>query len=727
MSLRLEALEGPTQGQTHAISGIAVLGRDPQSAIVIAVATVSREHAVVRPDEGGPGFIIEDLDSRSGTFVNGVRTRRAVLLEGDRVQIGPAVFKVWLREDALAGQVDPASVEDEPPARPKTVRMSLDAARFRLRAKNLESGSVGTPVAPPPPPPPPALLEPGGFPASPPPPPPPPVPVAIETGEASDESPARTGPPTTPAERLESIVELSSALAATHDQARLAREVVRRLLSFFPEARRVAIFDVVADGGRSTIAPKLVVDRQASGVKVATSVKISRAVIEEAVKSRQALLSEDPAHDPRFDRSKSTEDLVARAVLVAPLCVGDAVLGALYLDSQQGAGFDEGALRFLAGIASVVAPALENARLFARVQAETQRRALLERYFSPDMVEKILAGEVPLARNGEVRRGTILFTDIRGFTRLTDTTAPKVLVQTLNAYFEAMQRIIFRGRGTVERFGGDSILAYWSVIDLDPMAPRRAARAALAMQNELYRLNRELRGSGRPPIAIGIGVNTGDVIAGDVGSAERYEFTVLGDAINLARRIEDLAGAGEVLVGGATLAEIAQDALVRRLPDRPVKGKDRPVQLAALLGLRSEEAVRAGTVRWDLALAASIATEVGQRGDARLVALELSERDGAVTVELAAPFDLPQDIGIDLEAHLPGCVRAREGFARGNTAELERPIAMRGKVQLLAQVHETSSPIALQRILAANRQGLVLLSVRLEDPGPLLQALGLRA
>jgi adenylate cyclase len=686
VSLRLESTEGPLSGQSHAITGIAVLGRDPQSAIVIPAPTVSREHAVVRPDEGGPGYVIEDLDSRSGTFVNGVRTRRAVLLEGDRVQIGPAIFKVSLREDALAGQVDPARLEDVPAARPQTLRMTLDAVRFRPRARDLEVGAAES--------------------------------VSGESKPLPGALPA-AGPPETPAERLESIVELSTSLAAIHDQARLAREVARALLSFFPRARRVAIFDAVSEGGRSSLVPKLVIDRQASGGGGATSVKIHRAALEEAVAGRRAVLSEDPTLD---EGAHAGIDAAGRSVLIAPLCVGENVLGALYLDAQRGEPpFDEGALRFLAGIASVVAPANENARLFARVQAETQRRALLERYFSPDMVERLLKGEVPLARDGVVKRGTILFADIRGFVRLTDATAPKVLVQTLNAYFEAMQRIVFRSRGTVERFGGDSILAYWSVIDQDPEAPRRAARAALTMQNELYRLNRELKAAGRPTITVGIGVNTGDVIAGDVGSAERYEFTVLGDAINLARRLEDLAGPGEILVGGATLAELAPASLVLSLPDRTVKGKERPVSLGALLGLRSDEPKRE---RWDLALGAELVSEDGSHTEARLVGLEIGERRD-VSVELAAPFDLEAEARARIVVHLPACTRAREFESQGNTIRLEPAIELDARVDSLLPVRETSSPVALQRLVSSTKGGLFLLRARLDAPGPLLSALGL--
>lgn len=685
MTLRLDVIEGPTRGQTHSITGITVIGREAASCgVVIPEPTVSRTHAVVRPDESGPGYIIEDLDSRSGTYVNGVRKRRAVLLEGDRVKIGSALLRVHLREDAIsAGRIEAGELEEAsqggPPRRPT---LKLDATSFRTTAKDLDPRPQGTS---------------SGV-----------IPVAASP-------PAPVPPPETAAERLEAIIELSHTLAATHDRNRLVQEVLRHIFSLLPQAKRVGYFDVEAGSERPQIAARLLVDREARGGVTGKSAKVSKTIVEEAVSKRLAILSDDLSRDARFSGSQSASEFGARSVLCAPLCAGDQVLGALYCETGVGARpFDEGALRFLAGIASVVASAAENVRLLQNIQAETARRAVLERYFAPDMLERILRGEVPLARDGEVRRGTILFTDIRGFTHLTSTTEPKVLVTTLNAYFEAMQRIVFRSRGTVERFGGDSILAYWGVMDEDANGPLHATRAALHMQNELFRLDRELAMVGKPVLDMGIGVNTGDVIAGNVGSAERYEFTILGEAVNLARRIEDLAGPGEVLLGEATHAAIAREALVRMLPPREVKGRPAPVSLAALVGLRAEDSP-SGARRWDLA----VAGELGTAG-ARAVALEIGT--SRATVEVLCPLGTTHPERVELSLRLPTGARARN--VHGLTLELARPIVIVGHVDALGESQDTLTPIALQRVVQASEAGLDLVSVRLEEPDALLKALG---
>ncbi len=695
MTLRLEAVEGPTTGQQNTITGITVIGRDPATCgVVIPAQTVSRTHAVVRPDESGPGYVIEDLDSRSGTWVNGVRTRRAVLLEGDRVQIGPALLKVGLREDALsAGAIDPSTLEEpEKGERPRlqTMRLTLDAASFKLRARDLDPSQSST--------------------------------QAEASGSQKLEPPPAAGPPESPAERLEAIIELSHALAVTHDHTRLVREVCRRLFTLFPLAKRVGYFDVEGAGERPASTPRMLVDRDARAGLTQKSVKISKAIVDEAIAQRHAILSDDLSRDARFADSKSAQELGTRSVLCAPLCAGDRVLGALYLETREGTvPFDEGALRFATGIATVVASAAENARLLAKVQSETARRAVLERYFAPDMLERVLSGEVPLARDGEVRTGTILFTDIRGFTRLTGTTEPKVLVATLNAYFEAMQRIVFRGRGTVERFGGDSILAYWGVLHDDPSGPEHAARAALQMQNELFRLNRELAMAKKPRLDVGIGVNTGDVIAGNVGSAERYEFTILGDAVNLARRIEDLAGPAEVLLGEATQAALRNTALVRLLPPREVKGRAQPVVLAALLGLRADEPGRAA-VRWDMALAATLTAPGGAEAEGRVVSLE--RRGKLVHIEVESGLEATDGKTLEVAVRLPTGARARD--RHGLTLELARPIVVTGRFDSRSAVEETSSTM-IQRAMNATKAGLDLINLRLDDPGPLLEALGVRA
>lgn len=591
-SVRLEVVEGERKGQAVVLSGISILGRGPSSAFVLGDRAVSREHAVIRPEEGF-GFVVEDLDSRTGTFVNGVRTRKAVLQDGDSLRLGATILRVRVAADSLQGEVLPEDVEVVKTRHLPTTRLALDVVRFRTRVRDLsEDGSKtasrsgsqedkdeGTTSY---------LAD-----------------EAEDGAAASLDLPEGEPPPddaAAVARRLELLCEISTSLAAIHDASRLTRETALRLFGMFPQARRLGFFELLEDprGGDPVLRPSYLVDRSAR--ERGARVQVSHSVLQAAVSQRQAVLSEDVSHDPRFRLTQSLERAGVQSIMCVPLCLGDRALGALYLDTTDPARpFDAGALRLVTGVAAILAASFENARLFARVQAQTVMRANLERYFSPDLAERVLKGEVALARQGRLARGTIIFVDIRGFSRLTDVTPPPVLVATLNAYFAAMQRIIFRAGGTVERFGGDSILAYWGVVDADPDAPARACRAALAMQVEVFRLNPELVAEGRPPLRVAIGVNSGEVIAGEVGSPERYEFTILGDAVNLARRLEAQALGWEVLAGESTIGHLGDAALHRPLPPVAVKGKDQPAALSALFGLRTASATPTAR-RWDLAL-----------------------------------------------------------------------------------------------------------------------------
>lgn len=683
-SIRLEVVEGEGKGSAVDLSGISVIGRDPSCAVVVPDRAVSREHALVRPEEGF-GFVLEDLDSRAGTFVNGVRTRKAVLQDGDAIRVGATVLRVRAaQQGGLVGEVRPEHVEVVKTRYMPTARLTLDAVRFRTRVRDLSEAAGSGPTEDEGDERPTSRLQPDEAPSA---------PVAEEL--APDDAAAV-------ARRLELLCEISTSLAAIHDPTRLTRETALRLFGMFPQARRIGFFELEEDrsGGDALLRPRYLVDRSAR--EQGARVQVSHSVLQMAVSQRQAVLSEDVSLDARFKLTQSLEAAGVQSIICVPLCLGDRTLGALYLDASDPARpFDAGALRLVSGVAAILAAAFENARLFARVQAETVRRASLERYFSPDLVERVLKGEVPLARQGQLARGTFIFIDIRGFSRLTEVTPPPVLVAALNAYFAAMQRIIFRGGGTVERFGGDSILAYWGVVDVDPRAPLRACRAALAMQAEMFRLNPELEAEGRPRLRVAIGINSGEVIAGEVGSPERYEFTILGDAVNLARRLEAQALGWEVLAGAATIAHLERAALHRPLPPVAVKGKAQPVDLSALYGLAADAPAAGGARRWDLALPGTL--DIGLGGPAEeVLATGLEVARGRASLEVLTAQDPLPGAPARLTLTLPRAERPLHAVARVRGASTEDTTMLSA-----GALH------GLQRIL-----------LEADDPAALLEGLG---
>lgn len=577
MRLRVEVVEGRSKGQVAVLSGeVSVIGRGEACSLVLPDSTVSREHAVIRRTDEGHGFLIEDLDSNAGTWLNGRLIRKAVLEDGDTLKLGGTLLRV---RTFAGAEVPPEEVDVVRTAAKQTLRMNPHVVNVRLGALRDGADTPGdTSALVPSHPPPTDRLGRGG-------------PVGSDPASA----------------RLDQLCELSIALAATHNPDGLAREATVRMCALFPQVRRVGLFELdeeEGEGGEQTLRPRYVLDRGPRGQ--GQKVTISLSVLQTAIKERQALLSEDVTTDPRFQLSQSLSEAGVVSIVCVPLSVGERTLGALYVDTTDaGHPFQAADLRLITGVGAILAAALENARLFARVQVEFARRASLERYFAPDLVDRVLKGEVPLARQGRSAGGTILFIDIRGFTRLTDTTEPRRLVEVLNAYFSAMQRIIFRSGGTVERFGGDSILAYWGVVEEDAEHPAHGACAALAMLAEAWRMNPELEASGGPTLRVAVGINSGQVVVGDVGGPERYEFTILGTAINLARRLESLAGPWEVIAGAETIQALGPRALTVPLPPTTVKGIDSAVAVSALYGLRTSGDL-ALVEQWDLALEATL-------------------------------------------------------------------------------------------------------------------------
>jgi len=233
---------------------------------------------------------------------------------------------------------------------------------------------------------------------------------------------------------------------------------------------------------------------------------------------------------------------------------------------------------------------------YATTGRELRRtRGTLDRYISPQLVSYVLEHLDSINLAGEKRELTIFFSDVRNFTTLTEKSDPTELIALLNEYLEAMTEIVFAHDGIVDKFIGDGILAYWGAFTPGRNHAELAARASLAMMARLEELNRKWAAEGRQQLAIGVGLNTGEVVFGNVGSGKKIEFTVIGDPVNLAARLESLNKEYQtsIIISEHTLARLDGLARVRPLGGVKVKGKTVETQIFELEAMQPEGAVRA--------------------------------------------------------------------------------------------------------------------------------------
>jgi len=217
-------------------------------------------------------------------------------------------------------------------------------------------------------------------------------------------------------------------------------------------------------------------------------------------------------------------------------------------------------------------------------------RKTLERYVSKNVVKELLDNPQTFFNSltGVRKPVTILFSDVRGFTTLTESADSAQLVKQLNEYFEEMVRLVFAHHGSLDKFIGDAVMAVWgNIVSESPAADaKRAVATALAMRKSLAQLNEDWKERGMLDLHIGIGVNHGEVIVGNLGSTEKMELTVIGDAVNLASRLEGLTKEYHLdLLLGENVAKLVGDQYLLRLVDCvQVKGKTQPVDVFTVAG-----------------------------------------------------------------------------------------------------------------------------------------------
>jgi adenylate cyclase len=497
------------------------VGRVASCDLPIQDPTVSRRHAEL--ELSGAGVRVRDVGSTNGTYLDGVRIIDALATPGSRIAFGKVDFEVLIH-------LPPPP----PPAEEFGGEGSLDATILRLMpvsgradiASQLAEGPRGS-----------SMLK-----------------IA---GESREDRQTR---------KLNLLLDIAKELSQQTEVDRLLDKVVGLLFQVM-SVDRVAVM-TSEDGGE--LVPRVWRSRVEAP---AGSWKVPRAIARKAVEERVAVLSENV---PAEDAGTAAE---IESALCAPLLGSQGtVLGIIYLDSLgAGHSFSEEDLEFFTAFAGMAAVGIENGQLVEQTRREAVVLSNFQRYFAPDLAVQIAGQEGEIQLGGAKRAVVVLFSDIRGFTSLSERMSPVEIATLLNAYFTEMVEIVFRYGGTLDKFMGDALMALWGAPITRVDDADRAIRAAVAMQQVLGRLNELWHLQGRPALSVGIGINAGEVFAGNIGSERRLEYTVIGDAVNTAARLCSEAGPGEILIAEPLYTALGQPPPVSALTPWPLRGKARPV------------------------------------------------------------------------------------------------------------------------------------------------------
>lgn len=576
---------GPDGQQERELFAFNTLGRHPNNSVQLLDRIVSKEHCII--ELRGARWVLRDLGSLNGTFVNEQRVAGEWGLgHGDQIAMGNTrvmfLDGVSPPPDALRGAapLDPSG----PPMQ----------SVFRAPTGQTQGSRGPSPNPMPPVPPPPV---PG--------PPPPPM-----------NSP-QYGPAPTAAAGAQALrnVTIGGTMMESHVRSKIAAEMQQ----FLPE-RSVTDVEVlrrdyeklrISYELQRTIGSELDLDRlleklldrsfdllsadrgvvlliEEGELKARCSralrpgpeeLVVSKSVVGQVLKEKVSVLSSDAKIDPRFSESKSIIMTGIRSSMAVPLLHKGELMGIMMVDSQNPNAFAEKDLQLFTNIANQAALFIANAELARRIEEEALTRARFQRLLSPAIAELVASGKVEVKKGGEPRTTTMLFSDIRGFTSRSETMPAEEIVAMLNDYFERMVEIVFRHEGTLDKFVGDEIMALFGAPVAGDDDPMRAVRASLDMLDELRRFNAERLAVGKVVFEIGIGINTGDVVAGYIGSSKALQYTVIGSPVNLAARLCSAAVGMQVLISETTWNAVRDRVEVKELAPMQPKGIAQPVRV----------------------------------------------------------------------------------------------------------------------------------------------------
>ncbi|HMI89816.1 MAG TPA: adenylate/guanylate cyclase domain-containing protein, partial [Polyangiales bacterium] len=510
------------------------LGRHPDNTVQILDRIVSKNHCHI--DESDGRFILKDLGSLNGTFINGERVdKQRTLSPGDEISLGATkiVFDTVAASPVETGEGDgKTSVVGR-------VTMSPGMVESHVRAKLMQAAEQHF------------------------------VPERL----VADVAALRRD-----YEKLRVSFELTRVIAGELDVDRLLEKILSTAFQLLPADRGVVLLLDAA----GTLLPRCVRTKRNEGNE---QVALSSTIINEVLRDRAAVLSSDALMDARFKGAQSIIMQGIRSSIAVPLIHSTQLLGVMVLDSQVAANaFSEKDLQLTQAFANQAAVAIQNGLFAVKIEKEALTRQRFQRLLSPAIAELVVSGEVEVEKGGRSRDVSVYFSDIRGFTAMSERKSAQEIVDMLNEYFELMVEVVFKHEGTLDKFVGDEIMALFGAPVAHDDDAYRAVKVAVEQMHALEEWNLVRVAEGDDPVQIGIGINSGDVVAGYLGSSKALEYTVIGDVVNTASRLCSVAQAGEVIISRNTYDLVSEYFDAHELSPTQVKGKAQALQVYKVLG-----------------------------------------------------------------------------------------------------------------------------------------------
>jgi adenylate cyclase len=501
----------------------ASIGRHPNNSIHLADRLVSKEHCLIFLDQNG-NYVIRDLGSQNGTFVNSRQlSGEGMLRDGDHITLG---------ETRCIFSRGVAEVPGWPIEADGTVLILSQTASKIPEDRFLPEKEIW------------------------------------------DEKVLRAD-----YEKLRMAHELYRDIGVALHIELIFQRIIERTFELLDCDRAVIL--TPDDNGTMVI--------RASKTRNKTDrLIVSSTILKHVQDEKVGIVSSDALTDERFAGAESVILQNIRSSMTVPILHEKQLLGIMMIDSAAAVkAYTEKDLLLFGNIANQTAQFIKIAEMARQIEIDARTRERFQRLLSPALAEMVVSGKLKVEKGGKNRIATVLFADIRGFTAICEHMPAAEVLQMLNEYFELMVEAAFRYEGTIDKFVGDQIMVVWGAPVIHPDDPIRALRAALEMQKAINQYSTARRKKGQAEIKIGIGINTGELVAGYIGSTQTMSYSVIGDEVNTASRLCAAAGAGDILLAENTFLQVQERFELIKLAPVQVKGKSKPVEVYRLLGEKS--------------------------------------------------------------------------------------------------------------------------------------------